>query len=45
MYDGVPTVAPVTVSPCDSDTLAIPKSVTTAQPSASSITFAGLTSR
>src|SRR5438034_471446 len=31
MYDGVPTVAPVTVSPCASATLAIPKSVTTAQ--------------
>src|SRR5438552_2842814 len=45
MYDGVPTVAPVTVSPCASATLAIPKSVTTAHPSESTITFAAFTSR
>src|SRR2546425_5348214 len=45
MYDGVPTVAPVTVRPCASATLAIPKSVTTAHPPESTMTLAALTSR
>ena len=45
MYVGVPTVTPVTVSPSAWTTFAIPKSVTTAQPSSSSMMFADLMSR
>ena len=45
MYVGVPTVTPVSVSPSACTTLAMPKSVTTAQPSSSNMMLADLTSR
>ena len=45
MYDGVPTAMPVIVRPRFSATLAIPKSVTTDQPSSSIMMLAGLMSR
>ena len=45
MYVGVPTVTPVIVSPSACTTLAMPKSVTTAHPSSSSMMFADLMSR
>ena len=45
MYWGVPIVAPVIVSASASTTFAMPKSVTTAQPSLSRMMLAGLISR
>ena len=45
MYAGVPTVTPVMVSPSASCTFAMPKSVTTAEPSSSIMMLADLMSR
>ena len=45
MYDAVPMMMPVAVSFLARATLAMPKSATTAQPSSSSMMFAGFTSR
>ena len=46
IYSGVPMVAPVCVSPdCASDIFEMPKSVTKASPSLSTMMLAGFTSR